>query len=143
MKDRIQREWESITCPDGRDKTTVMCEWEILSDKGRVLRKTLKQMDCRNPRLTEWGGRDCNWACQKALAGEEMTRSGLEGLWVCFILGAGILWIVFYDMYVRPYLHLYGLFFLVGIPFFVFLVSYGTWKMMRPMGIHRGQEILT
>ena len=143
MERKIEREWKSIACPDGKYKSMVMCEWEMLSEEGRILKKTLKQIDCRNPKLTELGGRDCNWTCEKAIAKEEITRSGMEWLWVCFILVAGILWIAFYDMYVRPYLHLYGLFLFVGIPFFTSLIFYCTWKMMRHMGIHEEKEALT
>ncbi len=108
----------------------VMCEWEILSEEGRILRKTLKQMDCHDPKLTELGGRGCNWACEKTIAKRETTRPGMEWLWVCLILVGGILWIASYDMYMKPYLHLRGLLLFVGLPFFVLLLVYSTWKMI-------------
>ncbi len=143
MEHRIEREWKSVACPDGKNNSMVMCEWEILSEEGRILRKTLKQMDCHNPKLTELGGRDCNRACEKIVVREEITRPGMEWLWVCLILGAGVFWIAFYGMYLKPYLHLYGLFLFVGVPFFVCLVAYGTWKVMRHEGIHEVKEVLS
>ncbi len=115
MEQKIEREWKSIVCPDGKAKSVVMCEWDILSEKGRILKKTLKQIDCHNPGLTEFGGTDCSWVCEKAIMGEEITRSGMEWLLVCAILVGGILWIVFYDMYLRPYMHFYGLFLFFGL----------------------------
>ena len=131
MDEAIAREWRSIVCPDGKAKSVVMCGWDILSEEGRILKRTLKQIDCQNPRLSEFGGTDCSWACEKATAKEEMARSQMEWLWVCAIAIAVILWIVFYDMYVRPYLHLYGLFPLFGIPFLIGLMFYYGWKMTR------------
>ena len=76
MKQKMEREWKSIICPDWKEKTVVMCEWDILSEDGRILKRTLKQIDCHNPRLTEFGGTDRRWVCEKAIAKEEMTRSG-------------------------------------------------------------------
>ena len=141
MEQKVEREWKSIVCPDWKERSVVMCEWDILSGEGRISKKTLKQIDCYNPRLTEFGGTDCSWACEKAMAKEETTRSGMEWLWVCAILVGGILWIVSYDMYVRPYLHLYGLILFAGIPFFIGLMLYYSWKMMRHMRILRGREV--
>jgi hypothetical protein len=143
MEQKIDREWKSIVCPGGKEKSVVMCQWDILSEKSRILKRTLKQIDCHNPKLTEFGGPDCNWACAKALATEETARSGMELLLVCAILGVSILWIAFYGVYMKPYLHLYGLFLFFGIPFFIGLMLYYTWKMMRHMGIFKRKEILT
>lgn len=131
MEQKMEREWKSIVCPDRKEKAVVMCEWDILSEGGRILKKTLKQIDCYNPRLTEFGGTDCSWTCEKAIAKEETTKSGMEWLLVCAILVGGILWIVVYDMYLRPYLHLYGLFLFFGLPFLITLMLYYTWKMRR------------
>ena len=131
MEQKIEREWKSIICPDGKAKSVVVCEWDIFLEEGHVLKRTLKQIDCHNPRLTEFGGTGCSWVCEKAIAKEEITRSGMEWLLVCAILVGGILWIVFYDMYIRPHLHLYGLFLLLGLPFLISLMLYYTWKMMR------------
>jgi hypothetical protein len=131
MEQKIEREWKSIICPVGKAKSVVVCEWDIFSEEGYILKRTLKQIDCHNPRLTELGGTDCSWVCEKAIAKEEMKRWGMEWLWVCAILVGGIFWIVFYDMYIRPYLHLYGLFLFFGLPFLISLMLYYTWKMMR------------
>jgi len=141
MEKRIERQWKSIVCPDGKEESVVMCEWNILSEEGRILKRVLKQIDCHNPRLIEFGGKDCSWTCEKLIENQAMTRSGMEWLWVCCILVGGILWIASYDMYVRPYLHLYGLILFAGIPFFLSLMLYYTWKMMRHMGILRGKEV--
>jgi hypothetical protein len=130
MERKIEKGWKSIVCPDGKEKVTVMCEWEILSEMGRILKKTLKQIDCHNPKLTEFGGADCSWVCQKAIAKEKMTRSRMELLLVCAISVGGILWIVFYDIYLRPHLHLYGLLVFVGLPLLISLMLYYSWKMM-------------
>ena len=143
MEQRIEREWKSIVCPDGKGKSVVMCEWNILSEEGRFLKRILRQIDCHNPRLTEFGGKDCSWRCEKSIEKQEVTKSGTEWLWVCCILGVGLLWIAFYDVYMAPYLHRYGLFLLVGIPSFISLMFYGTWKIARHMGIHKRREVLT
>ena len=132
MGQKIVREWKSIVCPDDRKaQSVVMCEWDILSKEGRILKKTLRQIDCHNPRLTEFGGTDCNWVCQKAIAKEEMTRSRMELLLVCAIFVGGILWIVFYDLYLKPILHLYGLVVFFGLPLLIILMLFYTWKMMK------------
>lgn len=130
MEKKIEREWKSIVCPDGKEKVIVVCEWDILSEMGRILKKTLKQIDCHHPKLTELGGADCNWACKKTIAKEGTTGLGREWLLVCAIIVGGILWIVFYDVYMRSYLHLYGLFLFVGIPLCIGLMIYYSWKMM-------------
>jgi hypothetical protein len=131
MEQKMESEWKSIVCPDWKEKAVVMCEWDILSEEGRFSKKTLKQIDCQNPRLAEFGGTDCSWACEKAITKEETKKSGMEWLWVCAILVAGILWIVFYDMYLSPHLHFYGLFLFFGLPFLISLMLYYTWRMIR------------
>ncbi len=47
-----------------------------------------------------------------------------------FLVG-GILWIVFYDMSLRPCLHFCGLFLFFGLPFLISLMLYYTWEMRR------------
>ena len=136
MEQKISREWKSIVCPDGKAQSVVMSEWDILSEEGRIVKKTLKQIDCHNPRLAEFGGTDCRWVCEKAIAKEEMTRSRMEWLFVCAILVGGILWIVFYNIYLRPYLHLYGLILFFGLPSLIGLMLYYTWKMRRRIAIN-------
>jgi hypothetical protein len=140
MGQEIEREWKSIVCSDGKEKSVIMCEWNILSEEGRILKRTLKQIDCHNPKLTEFGGPDCSWACEKAITTEEKKKPGMEWLLVSAILGGGILWIVFYDVHMRPYLHFHGLFLFVGIPFFIGLMLYYAWKMTRHIGIHKRRQ---
>jgi len=132
MERKIEKGWKSIVCLDGKEKVMVTCEWDILSEMGRILKKTLKQIDCHNPKLTEFGGADCNWVCKRAIAKEGTTGvgSGMEWLWVCAIIVGGIIWIVFYSLYMGPYLHLSGLFLLVGMPLFIGLLLYYSWKIM-------------
>ena len=31
MEQKIEREWKSIVCPEGKERTMVMCEWDIVS----------------------------------------------------------------------------------------------------------------
>jgi hypothetical protein len=71
MEQKIERERKSIVCPEGKGNTMVMCEWEISSGGGRIFRRTLKHIDCHNPKLTEFGGTDCNWNCEKVIAKRE------------------------------------------------------------------------
>ena len=130
MEQKTVREWKSIICPDGKAQSMVMSEWDIVSEENRIVKKTLKQIDCHNPRLVEFGGTDCSWACKKAIAKKEMTRSKIEWLWVCAILVGGILWIASYDIYLRPYLHLYGLVVFLGLPLLISLMLYYIWKIM-------------
>ena len=136
MEQKIERERKSIVCPDGKAKSVVVCEWDIFSEEGHILKRTLKQIDCHNPRLTELGGTDCSWVCKKAIAKEEMTGSRIEWLFVCSIFIGGILWIVFYNIYLRPYLHLYGLILFFGLPSLIGLMLYYTWKMTRRISIN-------
>jgi hypothetical protein len=71
MEQKIEREWTSIVCPEGEEKVSVMLEWHTVTEKGRIFKKTLKQIDCHNPKLTEFGGADCNWVCEKVIAKRE------------------------------------------------------------------------
>jgi hypothetical protein len=67
LKQMNEREWRAIDCPGGRGKTRIMCEWEVVSEKGRILKKRLKQIDCKNTGLSNLGGEDCQWGCEKVL----------------------------------------------------------------------------
>jgi hypothetical protein len=71
MEQKIEREWTSIVCPEGKEKVSVMFEWDTVTEKGRIRKRTLKQIDCHNPKLTEFGGADCNWVCEKVIAKRE------------------------------------------------------------------------
>ncbi len=71
MEQKIERELKTIICPEGKAKTLVMCEWDIVSSEGSIFRRTLKQIDCFNPKLTEFGGTDCNWGCERVIAKRE------------------------------------------------------------------------
>lgn len=71
MEQKIEREWKSIHCPGEKDKTLVMVEWDIISEKGRILKKSLRQIDCRHPQLTQFGGVDCEWRCEGVIGKRE------------------------------------------------------------------------
>ncbi len=71
MEQKTEREFKSIRCPERKEKTLVMCEWDIVSGEGRIFRRTLKQIDCFNPKLTEFGGTDCNWGCERVITKRE------------------------------------------------------------------------
>lgn len=64
MEEKREREWKSVLCPEGKGRAWVMCEMNILSEKGRILEKTLRLMDCHNRCLTEFGGGGCRWECE-------------------------------------------------------------------------------
>jgi len=130
MEQKMEREGRLIVCPEWKEKTMIMCEWNIVSEGANILQRTLQQIDCYNPRLSELGGTGCNWACEKAIAKVGTIRSGLDVLLVCAILAAGILWIAFYNLYISPYLHLYGLFLFIGVPVFMGLMLYYSRKVM-------------
>jgi hypothetical protein len=49
MEQEVEREWQSILCREKEEKAWVMCEWDIVSEKGRILRRTLRLIDCHNP----------------------------------------------------------------------------------------------
>jgi hypothetical protein len=71
LKQEIEREWKSVLCPEGKGRTWLMCEWDIVSEKGRILKRTLRQIDCRCPHLMEFGGADCNWECEGVISKRE------------------------------------------------------------------------
>jgi hypothetical protein len=71
LKEAKEREWKSIVCPEGKCKTVVMCEWDVVSTGGRIFKRTLRQIDCRNPSLAEFGGEDCRWGCEGILGKRE------------------------------------------------------------------------
>jgi hypothetical protein len=71
MGQKTEREFKSIRCPEREEKALVMCEWDIVSTGGRIFRRTLKQIDCHNRRLTDFGGRDCNWGCERMIGKRE------------------------------------------------------------------------
>ncbi len=71
MEQQTEREWKSIRCPGRKDKTFIMIEWDILSEKGRLLKRNLRQIDCHHPQLTQWGGADCEWGCEGVIGKRE------------------------------------------------------------------------
>ncbi len=75
MERKIEREWKSIRCPEGKDKTIIMVEWDIVSEQGRVLEKRLRQIDCHYPPLTALGGADCAWGCEAVIGKREEGAS--------------------------------------------------------------------
>ena len=48
-----------------------MVEWDIISEKARILKKSLRQIDCRHPQLTQFGGVDCEWRCEGVIGKRE------------------------------------------------------------------------
>jgi hypothetical protein len=66
-----EREWKSILCPEKKIRTMLMCEWDVESKGGRILNRRLKQIDCSNPQLTEFGGVDCQWGCEDVIGKRE------------------------------------------------------------------------
>lgn len=71
MEQKREREWKTVLCPGGRGRHSVMCEWDILSEKGRILKRSLKQIDCSNPQLVLFGGADCEWDCEAVITKRE------------------------------------------------------------------------
>jgi hypothetical protein len=71
MEQKKEREWKLISCPGERDKTSVMVEWNIVSEKGRILKRSLQQIDCHHPQLAEFGGEDCEWGCEGVIGKRE------------------------------------------------------------------------
>lgn len=67
MEKKIEREWKSVRCPGQKGKTLIMVEWEIVSKEGRLLKKSLHQIDCHHPQFTTFGGTDCKWGCEKTI----------------------------------------------------------------------------
>ena len=66
-----EREWKSVLCPEEKGRALAMYEWDIVSEKGRILKRTLRQIDCYNPQLTLLGGADCNWGCEGVIGKRE------------------------------------------------------------------------
>jgi hypothetical protein len=64
LEQKTEREWKSICCPGEKGKTLIMVEWEIVSEKDRILKKSLRQIDCHRPQLAQFGGVDCEWGCE-------------------------------------------------------------------------------
>ncbi len=71
MEQKIEREWRSIRCPGREGKVLVMVEWGVASEKGRVLSRRLRQIDCHDPQLTRFGGADCERGCERVIAKRE------------------------------------------------------------------------
>jgi len=66
-----EREWVSILCPERQCRTRVMCEWRILSQEGRILKRSLRQIDCHNAELVQFGGAVCQWGCEAVIKKRE------------------------------------------------------------------------
>jgi len=71
LEEKREREWRTILCPGGNGRHLVMCEWDIVSEKGRILKRALRQIDCTNPQLADYGGADCNWECEEVIMKRE------------------------------------------------------------------------
>jgi len=44
-----------------------MVEWDVLSEKGRILKRSLHQIDCHHSKLAKLGGLDCEWGCERII----------------------------------------------------------------------------
>jgi hypothetical protein len=66
-----EREWNSILCPERQCRTAVMCEWDVHSKEGRILKRTLRQIDCHNAELVQFGGTECKWGCEGVIRKRE------------------------------------------------------------------------
>ncbi len=71
LKEIREREWHSLLCPERQSRTLVMCEWDVLSKEGRILKRTLKQIDCHHEDLSQFGGMDCKWGCEEVMRKRE------------------------------------------------------------------------
>ena len=71
MEKKVEREWKSVLCPEGNERTSVMCEWDLLCEGGRILKRTLRQINCFHPKLTEFGREDCHWLCEDVIGKRE------------------------------------------------------------------------
>ena len=71
LKEVRMREWISILCPERQCRTLVMCEWDVLSKEGAILKRRLRQIDCHNAELAQFGGMDCNWGCERVIRKRE------------------------------------------------------------------------
>jgi len=71
LKEVREREWNSILCPEKQCRAVVMCEWDVLSKEGRIFKRTLRQIDCHNAELVQFGGMDCKWGCEEVMRKRE------------------------------------------------------------------------
>ena len=71
LEQKREREWKSVACPEGRGRALVMLEWDVVSEKGRILKRALKQINCQNPGLTVFGGKGCDWKCEGVITKRE------------------------------------------------------------------------
>jgi hypothetical protein len=71
LEQTIEREWKSIRCPKEQDKRSVMIKWNIVSKKGCILKRSLREIDCHHPAWTTFGGGDCEWGCEGVIGRRE------------------------------------------------------------------------
>ncbi len=71
MGQKIEREWKTIQCPRKGERTTVMCDWDVTSMGGRILKRTLRQIDCHDPQLGVFGESGCDWLCEQLILRRE------------------------------------------------------------------------
>ncbi len=71
MEQKVEREWRSIRCPGRGERILVMLEWDVASEKGRILSRNLRQIDCHDSQLTRFDGGDCKWGCEQVLVKRE------------------------------------------------------------------------
>jgi len=66
-----EKEWNSILCPERQCRTMVMCEWDVLLKERRILKRTLRRIDCYNAELVQFGGMECKWGCEAVIRKRE------------------------------------------------------------------------
>lgn len=71
LKEIREREWHSIFCPERQSRSLVMCEWDVVFKGGQILKRTLKLIDCHQTDLSQLGGMDCKWGCEKVIRKRE------------------------------------------------------------------------
>jgi hypothetical protein len=71
LEQKTEREWKSILCPGEKDKTLIMVEWDIVSERGHIFKRNLRQIDCHHPQLIKFGGTDCKWGCERVIGKSE------------------------------------------------------------------------
>jgi len=71
LEHKREREWKSILCPGDKNKAFIMVEWDVLSEKGRILKRSLHQIDCHHSKLAKLGGLDCEWGCERIIVKSE------------------------------------------------------------------------
>ena len=64
--------WEKchIKCPEQKGKAELFLEWSIEDD-----RKILRSASCKNEKLLDLSGQDCEWTCWEEIS-EKTVKNG-------------------------------------------------------------------